>query len=120
MNTISGIHDVAVISSFHPGVCEPRMREKLNTHQVESAAELWRLTTKCARAEEGRLLPGEALDEEEDAPASKATLKRGSGPPKAVLAADPGLKKPKPGKVVAGGPGGHWCDIHNSPHHDPK
>ena len=36
------------------------MREKLSTHSIETTQELWALTEKCVRAEEGCRMPGES------------------------------------------------------------
>lgn len=45
---------------FHANVRNPKMREKLNTHQVRTIYELFQLANKCARVEEGRRIPREA------------------------------------------------------------
>jgi hypothetical protein len=92
------------------------MREELAMNKVRDVAELYALADKCARAEEGRRLPGEdagaGVDSEDEGATTKKkgrrrNLKRKG---KAVLAVegsgnvDP-AKKAKvdsPGKEVAG------------------
>jgi hypothetical protein len=50
------------------------MREKMSTRDLNTTPELFTLADKCARAEEGRLLPKEALNEDDDS--KKKTCKR--------------------------------------------
>ena len=59
MNTMPCVKDASVISSFCGNVRNQRMREKLSTHSIETTLDLWKLADKCARMEEGRMLPGE-------------------------------------------------------------
>jgi hypothetical protein len=50
-----------IITAFQAGVRDPKMCEKLNTRTFTSTSEFYTLDDKCARAEEGRLVPGEAM-----------------------------------------------------------
>ena len=71
---------------------------------------------KCARAEEGRLAPGEVVDKA-DKPGKK-TRKHQSA--KQALAVEPAAKKPKAAVAAPGSAGALWCSIHNSSSHDLK
>ena len=53
---------------FHANVRNPKMREKLSIHRVESARKLCELADRCARAEEGVKFPGEDEPEDKAAP----------------------------------------------------
>src|SRR3954463_10208337 len=66
----------AVISAFHQNVRNRRMREEMTMCKIKDVSELYVLADKCARAEEGRKLPGENTgagesDSEDTAPARK-------------------------------------------------
>ena len=76
-HNIPDISLAAVIATFHVNVCQPKMREKLNTCKVCTVAELFELTDKCARAEEGRHVPG--LDTDDGANEEKVGTSEGTG-----------------------------------------
>ena len=48
-----------LFAAFRNNVRNRKMREKMNIRQVKTGADLYLLAYKCARAEEGRKLPGE-------------------------------------------------------------
>jgi hypothetical protein len=52
--TIPHISDASIITSFHQGVRDEKMLEKLAMHDVETVSTLFALADKCARAAEGR------------------------------------------------------------------
>jgi hypothetical protein len=52
--TIPRISDASIITTFHQGVRDEKMLEKLATHQVETVTTLFALADKCAKAAEGR------------------------------------------------------------------
>jgi LuxR family maltose regulon positive regulatory protein len=56
---IPEIHPVAVIAEFHSNVRNRRIRSKMSVQLPKIVNELYTLADKCARAEEGRRLPGE-------------------------------------------------------------
>ena len=58
---IPEIHPAAVIVVFHTNVHNRRMRAKMNGRLPKTINKLYTLADKCARAEEGRRLPGEEL-----------------------------------------------------------
>jgi hypothetical protein len=58
---IPDVHPAAVISAFHQNVRNRKMREELAMTKVRDIGELYALADKCARAEEGRKLPGEGV-----------------------------------------------------------
>src|SRR3954466_13724083 len=73
---IPDVHPAAVISVFHQNVRNRRMREEMAMCKIKDVSELYALADKCARAEEGRKLPGENTgagesDSEDTAPARK-------------------------------------------------
>src|SRR3954469_20821315 len=73
---IPDVHPAAVISAFHQNVRNRRMREEMAMCKIKEVSELYALADKCARAEEGRKLPGEntgagGSDSEDIAPARK-------------------------------------------------
>ena len=75
-HNIPDVHPAAVISAFHQNVRNRRMREEMAMYKIKNVSELYALADKCARAEEGRKLPGEnteagGSDSEEAAPAKK-------------------------------------------------
>jgi hypothetical protein len=123
------------------------MREELALNKVRDVAELYALADKCARAEEGRRLPGkdasvEVDSEDEDAATSKKKGRRRNKKRKgkAVLAVEgPGnidtakrIKTDTPDKEVAGcascqalaaadkleGSDKQYCKIHRTKAHD--
>src|SRR3954471_23938672 len=74
--SIPDVHPAAVISAFHQNVRNHRMREEMAMCKIRDVSELYALADKCARAEEGRRLPGENIgaggsDSEDAAPAKK-------------------------------------------------
>lgn len=91
MNTIPCVKEASVIAIFHQNVRNPRMHEKLAVRDVQTMQELWELANKCAKAEEGSRLPGEATPGDSAAPTKPK--KRDSGHDKRVLAAEPKSKK---------------------------
>src|SRR3954463_4225999 len=73
---IPDVHPAAVISAFHQNVRNRRMREEMAMCKIKDVSELYALADKCARAEEGRKLPGENVgtggsDSEGTAPTRK-------------------------------------------------
>src|SRR3954464_563365 len=73
---ILDVHPAAVISALHQNVRNRRMREEMAMCKIRDVSELYALADKCARAEEGRKLPGENTgagesDSEDTAPARK-------------------------------------------------
>ena len=75
-HNIPDVHPAAVISAFHQNMRNRRMREEIAMCKIRDISELYALADKCARAEEGRKLPGENIgaggsDSEETAPAKK-------------------------------------------------
>jgi hypothetical protein len=52
--TIPRISDASIITTFHQGVRDEKILEKLATHDVETVSTLFALADKCARAAEGR------------------------------------------------------------------
>src|SRR4051812_45877323 len=74
---IPDVHPAAVISAFHQNVRNRRMREEMAMTMIRDVSELYALADKCARAEEGRKLPGEDAgagesDSDDAAPAKKS------------------------------------------------
>ena len=63
---IPDVHPAAVITAFHTNVRNRRMREKMNVKLPKTVNELYTLADKCARAKEGRRLPGEDAGAEVD------------------------------------------------------
>ena len=75
-HNIPDVHPAAIISAFHQNVRNRRMREEMAMCKIRDVGELYALADKCARAEEGRKLPGEntgagGSDSEETASARK-------------------------------------------------
>ena len=75
-HNIPDVHPAAVISAFHQNMRNRRMREEMAMCKIRDVSELYALADKCARAEEGRRLPGENVgaggsDSEDAAPARK-------------------------------------------------
>src|SRR3954462_4705987 len=73
---IPDVHPAAVISAFHQNVRNRRMREEMVMCKIRDVSELYALADKCARAEEGRKLPGDNVgtagsDSDDTAPARK-------------------------------------------------
>jgi hypothetical protein len=52
--TIPRISDASIITTFHQGVHDEKMLEKLAMHAVETVTTLFALADKCARATKGR------------------------------------------------------------------
>jgi hypothetical protein len=52
-NTIPHISNTSVVVTFHQGVRDEKMLEKLTTHDIQDVTELFSLVDKCARAAEG-------------------------------------------------------------------
>lgn len=61
-HSISYITQDTVIATFHANVRNPKMCEKTNTRQVQTVSKLFQPANKCAHAEEGHRVPGEADD----------------------------------------------------------
>jgi hypothetical protein len=76
---IPDVHPAAVIATFHTNVRNRRMREKMNVKLPKTVNELYRLADKCARAEEGRRLPGEDAGAEVDSKDDDAATPRKKG-----------------------------------------
>ena len=73
---IPDVHPIAVISAFHQNVRNRRMRGEMAMRKVKDVSELYAMADKCARAEEGRKLPGESAgaggsNSDDSAPAKK-------------------------------------------------
>jgi hypothetical protein len=144
---IPDVHPAAVVSAFHQNVRNRRMREELAMNKIRDVGELYALADKCARAEEGRKLPGEGIgagggSESEDAvPAKKGRARNNrKRKGKAVLAveqsgSDGGAKKARVGSsgkdiaacpncqalAAADKPDGsdkQYCKIHRTKGHD--
>ena len=115
-----------VITTFHANVRQAKMREKLNTRKVRTVAELFELADKCARAEEGRKIPGvDTADSGEKVGTSSGADKRKNRKrkTKAVLAVESSGKKTKAnnkgkGKAAEADPGSPYCKIHLTSDHD--
>ena len=67
---IPDVHPAAVISAFHQNMRNRKMREELAMTKVKDVAELYVLSDRCARAEEGRKYP------DEEGPASQQEAQR--------------------------------------------
>jgi hypothetical protein len=146
-HNIPDIHPAAVVAAFHTNVRNRRMRSEMNVEQVKTINDLYALADRCARAEEGRRLPGEDAgadvdSEDNDAltPQKKNRKRNRKRKNKTVLAVESSgdinaTKKPKadiPGKEVAGcyacreaaadekagKTGGPYCKIHHTKGHD--
>lgn len=65
-HNIPDVHPAAVCIAFHMNVRNRRMRSEMNIVKVRTINELYALADKCARAEEGRRLPGEDVGAEVD------------------------------------------------------
>ena len=69
-HNIPDIHPAAVVAAFHMKVHNRRMRSEMDVEQVKTINDLYALADRCARAEEGRRLPGEDagadVDSEDD------------------------------------------------------
>jgi hypothetical protein len=144
---IPDVHPAAVVSAFHQNVRNCKMCEELAMNKVKSIAELYALADKCARAEEGRKLPGEAVgagaeseDEDVATPPRKNRRQNKKRKGKAMLAVEesgnPGTaKKAKvddPSKELAGcascqalaaadrseNSSKQYCKIHRTKGHD--
>ena len=120
---ISGPEEAAVIAVFSRNVGDERMREKLSTREVKTAHELYALADKCARMEEGRLVPKVDAKGAPGPAAEEARRKKKKRPAKAVFAADPGTpavpgKKVKAGSDPANSGAGAWCPLHDTNDHD--
>jgi hypothetical protein len=118
-HNIPDVHPAAVCTAFHMNMRNRRMRSEMNIVKVRTINELYALADKCARAEEGRRLPGEdtgaEVDSEDDdtddasTPQKKSQKCKRKRKGKSVMAVEsPGdantTKKSKaesPGKEVA-------------------
>jgi hypothetical protein len=140
-HNIPDVHPAAVIAAFHTNVHNRRMREEMSITRLKDIGELYTLANKCARAKEGRRLPGEdagtAVDsEDEDASTSKKkgrkrnrkrkgkvvlAVEESSNPGKKPKAADAGkdVAACTCGAVAAGEKtDGQYCKIHRTKGHD--
>ena len=129
-----------MISTFHQNVRNRRMREEMAMTKIRDVSELYALADKCARAEEGRRLPGEdtcagGSDSEDAAPAKKSRRRnnRRKGK-KEVLAVEKSGKEAPAKQAQAGGSGKEpapaaaadkpgssdkqYCKIHRTKGHD--
>src|SRR6187401_3445754 len=139
-HNIPDVHPAAVISAFHQNVRNRRMREEMAMTKIRDVSELYALADKCARAEEGRKLPGEdagagGSDSDDAAPAKKSrrrnNRKKGK---KEVLAVEKSGKEAPAKQAQAGGSGKEpapaaaadkpgssdkqYCKIHRTKGHD--
>jgi len=134
---IPDVHPAAVISAFHQNVRNRRMREEMAMCKIRDVSELYALADKCARAEEGRKIPGEVAGAEgsdsEDAAPARKNRRRNNRKRKAkdVLVVEHsgdggGSDKAKASEsgeaVVAAdkqdGSGKQYCKIHRTKGHD--
>jgi hypothetical protein len=76
---IPDVHPVAVIAAFHTNVRNRKMQEKMNVRLPKTNNELYTLADKCARAEEGRRLPGEDAGAEVDSEDDDAATPKKKG-----------------------------------------
>jgi hypothetical protein len=53
-NTVAHISNASVVVTFHQGVRDEKMLEKLATHDIQDVSALFSLADKCAKAVEGR------------------------------------------------------------------
>jgi hypothetical protein len=53
-NTVPHISNASVVVTFHQGVRDEKMLEKLATHDIQDVSALFSLADKCAKAVEGR------------------------------------------------------------------
>lgn len=78
---IPKIHPTTVIAVFHTNVRNHGMRAKMNVWLPKAISKLYTLADKCARAKEGRRLPGEEAgvevnSEDDDDPAAPSKKNR--------------------------------------------
>ena len=96
-----------MIAAFHTNVRNRRMRAKMNVRLPKTVNKLYTLADKCARAEEGRRLPGEEVgvevDSEDDddaaTPRKRNSKRNKKRKEKAVLAVE-GSNTPSTDKKV--------------------
>ena len=144
-HNILDVHPAAVISTFHQNVQNRKMREEMAMCKIKVVSELYALADKCARAEEGRKLPGENIgaggsDSEDTAPARKNRRrnnrkKKGKDVLVVEQSGNGGAKKAKAGssgeRITAGtnyqavavankqdGTNKQYCKIHRTKGHD--
>ena len=65
-HNISDVHPVAVIRAFHQNMRNRRMRDEMAMCKIRDVSELYALTDKFARVEEGRKYPSEDAGVETD------------------------------------------------------
>lgn len=140
-HNIPDVHPAAVISAFHQNVRNRRMREEMAMCKIRDVSELYALADKCARAEEGRKLPGENTEaggsNSEDAAPAKQNRRRNNRKKKGkdVLVIEQPGKKAKAGSSGEEIPAGtnyqavavadkqdstnkQYCKIHGTKGHD--
>ena len=139
-HNIPDVHPAAVISAFHQNVRNRRMREEMAMTKIRDVSELYALADKCARAEEGRRLPGEdagagGSDSDDAAPAKKSRRRNNRKKKnKEVLAVEKSGKEAPAKQAQAGGSGKEpapvaaadkqdgsdkqYCKIHRTKGHD--
>ena len=101
------------------------MREKLSTCEVWTAHELYALADKCARMEEGRLVPKVDAKGAPEPAAEEARKRKKKRPAKAVFTVDPGTpavpgKKAKAESIPAKFGDGAWCPLHDTDDHNAR
>src|SRR3954463_325081 len=101
----------AVCTTTSQNVRNRRMREEMAMCKIKEVSELYALADKCARAEEGRKLPGESVgegeyDSEGTAPARRGRRRNGKKKKNPeVLVVEKSGSKGSAKKAQAGGPG---------------
>jgi hypothetical protein len=89
-NKIPGISNEEVISAFSTGVSDIKMREKLSVNdELTSVVRLFKITDRCAKAEQGRLFVHNLPEALPPKPKSKDPKRKKA----AVLAAEPDHKQ---------------------------
>src|SRR6187399_472771 len=133
-HNIPDVHHAAVISAFHQNVRNRGIREEMAMCKIRDVSELYALADKCARAEEGRRLPGEdtgagGTDSEDAAPAKKSRRRNNRRKnKKEVLAVEKSGEEAPAKQTQAGGSGKEpapvaaadkqYCKIHRTKGHD--
>ena len=135
-HNILDVHPAAVINAFHQNVRNRRMREEMVMCKIRDVSELYALADKCARAEEGRKLPGENTgaggSDSEDTALARKNRRRNNRKKKGkdVLVVEQSGKKAEAGssgKEVAAavavadkqdGTNRQYCKIHRTKGHD--
>jgi hypothetical protein len=114
--------------AFSKGITNKRLVGKLETHNVETVAELFTLADKCAREAEAQSCTERrnAAEEPVSSKCSRPGNKKNKRKAVATLATK-GHNKPPTGRNPAGGSqksalakqrAGKWCKIHKTDQHD--